>query len=472
MRKSILLLVTLLVLALPAGARKVTGKVISGEQRLSGVIVTDGENFTLTDRKGAFRLKVADDAPFIYIVSPAGYQPDCSRGAPAFYQRLTRQKAYTFTLTATRPGTDYALFSVSDPQMQNEKHLKRFRGAPLEDLKARVAEYGARMNTVGVALGDVAWNLLDMFGPYKESISETGIPFYTVMGNHDFIQNVSGKAAQASYEEAFGPVNWAFWLGEDLVIGLNNLIFKGSVDDPTKSGKYVEGYPQWTMDLVKGLLPFIPKGTHLYIAQHSPLYRWFQDKKIVGGEEMLALLEGYEVDILSGHTHIRNIHHYSDAIVEYNAASVCGSWWMTDYCNDGTPRGYDIFTCTDGKHARFWHNIDFPDDHLVEFSAVGESTLFPEAVVANVWDFDRGWKLEWFLDGVSQGVPEQVKDLSPNYIREINEAYRDKEIPRFKRPRLNTHYFATGSVPEGAVVRFVVTAPDGRTWQYETPSDE
>ena len=48
------MLLTFGAVCLSAEARKVTGSVVSGEEKLSGVIVTDGKNFTQTNKKGKF----------------------------------------------------------------------------------------------------------------------------------------------------------------------------------------------------------------------------------------------------------------------------------------------------------------------------------------------------------------------------------------------------------------------------------
>lgn len=68
-----------------AQARKVTGTVKCGKEKLSGVIVTDGKNFTET-KKGKFAFEIEDDAEFVFIVTPAGYTADFSSGVPAFYK--------------------------------------------------------------------------------------------------------------------------------------------------------------------------------------------------------------------------------------------------------------------------------------------------------------------------------------------------------------------------------------------------
>lgn len=471
MKKNLVLLLVSLVLCLPVAARKVSGTVEGEGTRLPGVIVTDGYRFTRTDAKGAFTLDTHKDARFVYVVTPSGYTADYSTGAPQFYLPLKGTKRFAFSLVKTSDSPDYTLLSVSDPQMQNDKHFTRFTGAPLGDLRGTAAKYAAQRTTVGIALGDIAWNRLGMFDRYKEAIAKTRIPFYAVIGNHDFIQNQSGIAAGAAFEAAFGPYNWAFFVGNDLVIGLNNILFTGSgLDDPEKSSNhYTEGYSEEALGFVKGILAYVGKDTHLYIAQHSPTRFFYADQPVEGGDRLLSLLDGYTVDILSGHTHYMDNTVLAPGIVDHNAGAVGGAWWATDWCRDGTPRGYAVFSSVGGERSRIWHNIDYPDDFQVEFIDIARTPRHPNSVMANVWDWDPSWTVEWYEDGRPMGAAEQTLDVSPSYVSEISAVYKGEttKIPRYKRPRTNIHYFAATPSQYARTATMVVTAPDGRRWQHD-----
>ena len=469
MRKACLSILLLLALTLPAAARKVRGTVEGGGVPLRNVIVTDGYRFTETDKQGRFRLNTHPDARYIAVVTPGGYVADFSSGVPQFFQALEGRKKFDFSLQRIPSTTDYTLFSVSDPQMQNQKHVKRFSAAPLKDLQEQAAKYSAERPTVGIALGDVAWNKLGVFDQYKEAIATTGIPFYAVIGNHDFIQNKDGIAAGAAYEAAFGPYNYAFFLGDDLVIGLNNIIFKGNgTDDPEKSSNsYGEGYGKETLDFVEGLLKYVDKDTHLFIAQHSPVKYFYENNPILGGERLLKMLEGYSVDFLSGHTHTMLNTTLAPGIVDHNAAAIGGAWWATAWCRDGTPRGYEIITETGGERTWTWHNIDYPDDFQVEWlQGTAEN---PDACIANVWDYGEGWEVVWSEDGVPQGPAELIPDISPTYVEQILDVYKGdfEEIPGYKRPSPNLHYFAAKPSAEARTVTITVRNPYGSSWEHD-----
>ena len=478
MKKYIVILLALLTVATSAEARKVKGKVTGEGKALSGVIVTDGTNFTQTDARGKYVLEVSDSAFFVYVVTPSGYVADYSSGTVEFYRKLSAEKRYDFALKATDPSSDYTLFSVSDPQMKSPgggyDHFAKFTAEPLSDLVSQAEKYSSERNTVAVCLGDLGWNLLEIFPAYKEAMSRLGIPVYNIIGNHDFNQERGGEAASETFRDNFGPVNWAFFIGNDLVIGLENIIFRGNgIGDPTKTGKYDEGYKESTVEWVRGLLSYVPEGTHVFIAQHSPLKFWWTGEYIIRGEEMLEAVRDYDVDFLSGHTHIMTNQAYNDFAHEHNAASVCGAWWDTKLCNDGTPRGYEIFNNIDSHLTWFWHNVDYPDDYQVEFIDPGQSSKFPNALVANVWDYDEGWTVEWFQDGTPMGELFPVLDVSPSYIREINAVFAplNKKISKYKRPRLDVHYFAAIPSQYAKTVGIKVTDPAGTGWEYTFDMD-
>ena len=75
-RKILFLLFVLAAFSNAIEARKVSGLVVSSDEKLSGVIVTDGKNFTQTKPNGKFSFEIEDDAEFVYIVTPSGYAGD------------------------------------------------------------------------------------------------------------------------------------------------------------------------------------------------------------------------------------------------------------------------------------------------------------------------------------------------------------------------------------------------------------
>ncbi len=101
MRKTIAFTFALLMLCSYAHARKISGTVTAGDEKLKGVIVTDGKSFTQTKKNGKFKFKIEDDAEYIYIVTPSGYMAD----APESRLQAEGNKKFMFNLHKSDAGT-------------------------------------------------------------------------------------------------------------------------------------------------------------------------------------------------------------------------------------------------------------------------------------------------------------------------------------------------------------------------------
>jgi len=459
MKRVVLFLACVVFFSGIAEAKKISGTVTCGKEKLAGVVVSDGTSFTTTARNGRYTLEATDSSAFVFVVSPTGYTVDCSSGTPVFYKKLGAAKRYDFKLLKTRECNDWTLLCISDPQCRNKKQFKQFCSEPLQDICSQVDKYSAEGLVAGLMLGDIGWDSFKIVNPlYKNVMPQVAAPVYPVIGNHDFDRDRKGRESRRAYEDDFGPVNYAFWLGEDIVIVLKNIIY-----DTGK--KYVEGYTDEELDFVRGILRYVPAGTHIFVAQHSPTSAWFRKVGIVHGEEMIALLDGRPVDIVCGHTHISNNYKYTETVREHNPAAICGAWWYTTWDNDGTPRGYKIFRKRDGNIDWWYHPVDYDDDFQFEIIMPGHSLLNPKDLIANVWDYDEAWSVVWYEDGVFKGDMKQVEDVSPTYIKQITEVYADKAIPGFRRPRKNIHYFAARPSKNAKEVKVVVTNRFGKTWE-------
>ncbi len=459
MKRILAISTVLLMLCSYAEARKVSGTVKSGDEKLSGVIVTDGKNFTQTKKNGKFSFEIEDDAEFVYIVTPSGYVADWSTGVPAFYQETAGKKKFSFELISMEKSDDYAIVAIADPQFRDEKQFAQFSAAPLDDLCETTKSLDC--NAIGLALGDICWDNLPLHEDYKKAIIRTGIPFYPVVGNHDHDLSAQGDInSTAAYRRAMGPENYAFFVGKDVVLVLDNIIY-----DTNK--KYQEGYADHVIRFVKALENLLPENASLYIAQHSPVqFIRRGNRKAIGTSDLLSIVRGRNVTILSGHEHINSILKYEEGITEHNIAGFCGLWWDTVHCTDGTPQGYKVFTKKDGRLEWYYKSIGHPKDFQVEVYKPGQAPLHPNSVVVNVWDYDPAWKVEWFEDGKPMGSLKPLKDYSPVFVREVNAAFEGRKIPNYKKPVLNSHYFAATPSQYAKNVTVAVESRFGQKWVY------
>lgn len=456
MKKVLFILASLIIAAGVADARKVKGIVKSGEKLLEGVVVTDGSVFTATNFKGQFTLEIKDDAEYVYIVTPAGYVADWSTGVPAFYQKAEGVKKFEFDLQKTSGGFDYNIIAVSDPQFYSLEQFAKFAGKPVEDMTQTAKSLTG--TTVGLSLGDIGWDESARLDDYKDAIVRTGVPFYPVVGNHDNNAWCHGDLeSSAIYRSKMGPENYAFFIGKDVVIVLDNIIYDTNF-------KANIGYADHVIAWVKGFMPYVPSDADIYIAQHAPSMHG--KKKIFQANALLDLVRGHKVTFLSGHTHVNNNFTIEKNITEHNIAAICGAWWDTELCTDGTPKGYKVFTKFGGKLSWYYKPVGFSKKYIADVAGLGQTQLHPNSVVVNVWDWDPEWKVEWYEDGVHMGTMDQVAEISSAFNEQIVAAYKEygEEIPGWKRARASRHNFA--ATPSRYAQRVTVTVQSrfGQKW--------
>ena len=462
MRRLILSVLAFASVFVAAQARKVTGSVMCGETKLEGVIVTDGEHFTRTAKNGKFAFDINDDAEFVYIVTPSGYVADWQSGVPAFYKSAPGVSKFDFTLQRTSGGNDYNIIAIADPQTYSDEHFAEFAGKPMADLCKTVQDLGGV--TVGLSLGDISWDRIEILDMYKKEIVRTGVPFYPVVGNHDNEAYVQGDSeAAAAYRSKMGPENYAFCLGKDVVIVLDNIIYDTNF-------KMDLGYTDQVMAWVKGLLKEIPSTAEIYIAQHVPMGH--SRRKLQNQDALISMLRGRKVTVLSGHMHTNSIRELEKNMTEHNVAGLCGAWWETQHCTDGAPRGYKVFTKHADRLSWYYKPVGFSKKHIAEAFGLGMAPLHPNSVVVNVWDWDPQWKVEWYEDGKPMGKMEQVREICPVFGDEINAAYEGRgEIPGWKQARPSSHNFAATPSRYAKKVTVVVESRFGQKWTQTVDVD-
>ena len=441
-------------------ARTVKGTVSSGKKNLSGVIVTDGKSFTTTDKKGNFEMDICKEAEFVYIVTPSGYAADWSTGVPQFYQKAAGKDIFNFDLKKLpNSKSTYNILAVGDPQPRREKHIAEFAKKPLDDL----AQTGASLKgqVVGIALGDICFDVFPLMDRWKEEIPRAGFPFYTVVGNHDHDRNFNNDMqAIGGYREHFGPENHAFRIGKDLVILLDNIIYH------SRSG-YELGYTEEIIEWVSGLMQYIPKNADIYVAQHSSANgRHYTGDMITRYNELIDALKGHKATFLSGHNHTSGNFEYAPGITEHNIAAICGTWWDIYHCTDGTPRGFKVFTKNGNNLQWYYKSIGKDRNHQYEIYRPGQTRLHPECIVVNAWDYDSQWSIVWKEDGKDMGAMTQVEDYSPTHETTLKAAYdrTGNEIPEYRRTRISKHYFAAKPSESAKKITIVIKDRFGNCW--------
>jgi len=126
---------------------------------------------------------------------------------------------------------------------------------------------------------------------------------------------------------------------------------------------------------------------------------------------------------MSGHTHW-NENWERDNMIEHNHGTICGAWWRAKNMNcDGTPNGYAVYEI-DGENIKWYYkSVGFPQEYQLKLYPVGRSSAKPGAVIANVWNHDQKWDVEWFEDGMAKGKMEQFTGLDPDVEKFYEKGY-------------------------------------------------
>ena len=414
---------------------------------IEGVAVSDGFTIVTTDKNGYYSMAVSSDTWYIYITIPAEYQIGANEfGLPDFYQKYNAKKSrYNFTLTPLEGGKEekFALFVLGDPQVATQAGLNRLNDEAIPAIKNHAAEIAAQgIPCYGITLGDLISNnnsndRSEWRDDVRESFSlgKVGIPVFHVIGNHDnTFFNASNPiaadernstfelTAQRAHEDMFGPVNFSFDRGDMHIISMRNTMYYLDNDCESKIRRsYLPEQYRW----LKQDLALVPKDKTIIYCVHLPM--------LDGGGSYVdmtrELINQYkEAHIMSGHSHILQAIEAikQPNIFEHNMGALCGAWWTSYMCGDGSPCGYGVFM-VDGTTFTDWYHIGYDKTsknrshqmRLYRGNAVTGAAVsgtdssktkgyyafnFDEDVLlANVYMADDKWSIKVYEDGVYSG---------------------------------------------------------------------
>lgn len=441
-------------------AALVSGTVKSGEKPLAEVIVTDGFSFTVTDLKGHYSLDTAEKAEFIYLLTPKGYVADFSSGTPRFYQPLeTGKTSYAFNLQPMKGDPNkFAMLTMADPQLDVERDVKRMFDESLPDIKSTIAAYPGEQ-VAGIILGDLTWDVYKYNTSVKEFARQAGIPIYPVIGNHDFdkYMNPVEKADFAHiYKKEFGPLYYAFQLGDVYYIVLNNIEFYGN--KRYKVTLEMEDQMRWLEKLLNCVLQQDKK---VFIAMHGPLKPFAEGALIPGGEQLKKMLVNkFHATIITGHFHQNSNTDIGAGIMEHNLGALCGTWWSGDYCSDGTPNGYQVFEGKGNTITSYYKATGKDRNFQFKIYPKGCIADRPEAIVAKVWNWNPNWRVRWYEDGQLKGDMSQFYSFDPDYLQHLN----GRRAVDDYAPRRTDHYFSATPSANSKIIKIEVTDQYGKVY--------
>lgn len=435
--------------------KKIKGRVRSNGKGLAGVIVSDGYSVMATDKKGRYEMIPHPMAKAIFVCTPAGYGFMHENNVTRHYHLLQNLKANgqaDFNLQSLeRDDSNHQFIIWADPQVKNEQDVKKMMEQSVPDVQKLVQAAGAGALLHGITVGDIVWDSHDLYADYDKAIGEMGIPFFQCLGNHDMDLNMGGdENSDVTFHQTYGPTYYSYNRGQMHYVVMDNVRYLGK-------DKEYDGYIQQNqLDWLKKDLSFVPLDKTIILCLHIPVFNGTKNK-----EALYGLIQGRQVHIMSGHTHI-NVNDIQGAIYEHNHGTVCGAWWTGPICGDGTPCGYAVYNAN-GKDLS-WHYQSTGLDATHQLTIYEQSSLTAnDELLVNIWNYDDAWKTNFWVDGQYQGALQQYTGLDPLATKTL--AGPDLPNPRgFAEPVLTNHLFKAKLPATASVIKIEATDRFGKKY--------
>ena len=407
----------LIVNAAGLSAESIKGSVTDTEgNAIAGVVVSDGLNTVQTDARGKFQMETDEDSRFVFISTPSGYVSATLKGKTLFYKEIQKNtKTYDFIVEKNaKDDTNHNVIVIADPQISERDELPE-----LTKHAKDIEEYAGQMDgdyTFGICLGDIVGWDHSIYPEYNRIMGNAGFEYRYVIGNHDMTNyGRSHETSMTDYGSMFGPSWYSFNVGKVHYIVLNDNFFIG------RDWYYIGYLDERQLRWLEKDLSYVRKGSKVVICMHIPTTLDKSDRDAFQSDMMLdnlcnkpelySMLEPYDALILSGHMHTADYEQIAPNIAEINIAGLCGAWWCGEVCIDGSPAGFKHFDM-DGKDVSWiYKGCGHPLDYQMKVYV--DDPDYPGEVIANVWDYDPEWKVEYFEDGKKVRDMERFKAQDP-----------------------------------------------------------
>ncbi|MBQ8501944.1 MAG: calcineurin-like phosphoesterase C-terminal domain-containing protein [Bacteroides sp.] len=470
-----LLVGALLCQAPSAFCKDIRGKVTCEGKPVAGVVVTDGIDCVQTNAKGVYVLEKKRDIRHISVSVPAGYLMEVKeKTLPQFFQKYdpTADKDYNFELQKNPLDDENHLFTVqTDMQATSAKDVESY--VPfLKDMNDFLAPYRGKKEIFGFDCGDIVGDSPQFYPLYKEKVAVLDMPIYRAIGNHDM--TYGGRTFEYSFskfEETFNPVYYSFNKGKVHYIVLDNCFYVN------RDYQYIGYIDERTYRWLEQDLSFVPKGSPVFVVMHIPssLSKKLVWNKLCADETnniapLFEMLKGYNAHCISGHTHYNVNVCFNDSLMEHNTAAVCGIWWKSDICMDGTPSGYGVYEVNGNDVKWFYKSAGYPVDYQFRAYPVGASAEHPTDIIVNVWNHDEKWKVEWYEDGRLMGNMTQYTGYDPDAKVVCDD--KERVVYEWITPMATVHMFHATPKNPSAKIEVKVTDRFGREYRQIVKTNE
>lgn len=415
----------------------------SRERALAGVRVSDGTRVVATAGDGRWQGLAPGADGHVFVIKPAshavGTGPD---GLPAFWRRGDGEGAACEIGLRRQavPRAALKLIVSSDPQAGTAAETEYY---------ARIVERAMRPHrdaALGLTLGDIANDALDLYPALNRATAALGIPWLHVAGNHDLDAGAGDDHdSLATFRAVFGPDTLAWEEPEAMFVLLDNVIAR-----PGQRPAYVGGLREAQFGFLAQVLEGLDPGRLLVVATHIP---WFDTAaagrapslRLGDRARLFQLLQAHpKLLLLTGHRHAqrRFLHgagegwHGAAPLQEFNVGAMSGAYWsgVADAegiplatMADGTPRGFaTLRIARDGTYRIAWHptvvapaDPAFTDAMALHAPRVLRRGAYPAwGVYANVFLGHAGTRVDYRIGEGTWTPMQQVLAPDPRLLLE------------------------------------------------------
>jgi hypothetical protein len=275
-----------------------------------------------------------------------------------------------------------------------------------------------------------------------------------VAGNHDLnFDAMNDRDATTTFETVYGPPYYSFDYGHVHFIVLDDVVWRGKVEDPGayRGGNYTGGLGPDQLQFIRRDLELIDPRKMVVLFMHIPLTaEWMEDDR----SQLFRMLEQRPFCLsVSAHYHthenvfLTEEHGWRGSKPHHHVinGTTCGSWWSGapdeqgiphTTMRDGTPNGYSVLSFQGIEYTLSYVPARRPEAAQMHVWAP-EGLIAGQAdsveFLANIYNGTELSKVDFRVMGVTDWMPmEGALRLDPFYV----EAKRleDGQTPQPGRP--------------------------------------
>ncbi|KAA3615557.1 MAG: metallophosphoesterase [Calditrichaeota bacterium] len=446
-----------------------------GEPGISGVAVSNQIDVVQTDTKGRFNLAVTERT-IIFITKPPGYQiPLNKKNLPQFYYLHFPDgspktfkfagiaptgklpESLNFPLKKTSKLKQFTAIITGDPQPATNTHVDYFRDDIIADMLGEKASFY-------LALGDIVWDDLSLYGRYNNAVSQLKIPAYNVHGNHDMnFNSPNDEFAAETFRRIFGPEYYSFEYGDVHFIMLDDVNYQGWNEQENRRGSYTGFLSDKQLVWLENDLKLVPENKLIVLAKHIPIATDLTDSpsnNITNRDQLFKILKKRKKLLaLCGHTHCTEAiklgeqHGWTgtNAFWNINPGAACGAWWSgpkdirglpAALGKDGSPNGYYIFEFDGMNYSYRFQAANQQKNRQIRVSApsgiIQQNDTLEIKIIANIFVGDAETEVNCQVDdrAVLPMVNQKIQDP---FVADYVEKYPDSVNGWIRSPQISTH---------------------------------